>query len=143
AVPLRSIEEKTLGGSLMPEALADSLTRAELLDLVRFLSELGKVGPYSLSKVPIVRRWQVLEPTRPAWDLLWAKGFASLTYDHPELTWSSAYSKVDGVLPLSDVPHFPFKKFQSEELDTFGFIRFQLDADRSCMMKMVMNSARG
>ena len=31
----------------MPVGLADTLTRGELVDLVRFLSELGKVGPYA------------------------------------------------------------------------------------------------
>jgi hypothetical protein len=31
----------------MPNGLADSLTRGEFVDLVRFLSELGKPGPFS------------------------------------------------------------------------------------------------
>ena len=35
-----------MAGSIMPAGLADELTRPELVDLVRFLSELGKVGPY-------------------------------------------------------------------------------------------------
>src|SRR5437879_12604240 len=60
AIPIKAIEEKTNGGSLMPEGLADSLTRAELVDLVRFLSELGKVGPFVVSRSRLVRRWQVL-----------------------------------------------------------------------------------
>ena len=54
----------------MPEGLADPLTRGELVDLVRFLSELGKVGPYSVSKARLVRRWQALEPTNEAYGLL-------------------------------------------------------------------------
>ncbi len=43
-IPLDSIEEQTDGGSLMPRGVVDLLTRDELIDLVRFLSELGKVG---------------------------------------------------------------------------------------------------
>jgi len=36
------IAKKTTRGSLMPAALTDSLTREELRDLFRYLSELGK-----------------------------------------------------------------------------------------------------
>ena len=32
------------------------------VDLVRFLSELGKVGAYGPNKARLVRRWQVIEP---------------------------------------------------------------------------------
>ena len=63
-IPIDQIETRENSKkSLMPEGLADALTRGELVDLVRFLSELGKVGPYSVSKARLVRRWQVLEPT--------------------------------------------------------------------------------
>ena len=63
-VPLASIDDSHYSPvSLMPVGLADNLTRQEFLDLVRFLSELGKVGPYSLSKAPVARRWQAVVPT--------------------------------------------------------------------------------
>ena len=45
AIPLSSIEEQKTAGSLMPAGLTDGLTRPELIDLVRFLSQLGKIGP--------------------------------------------------------------------------------------------------
>ena len=44
---LKEIDEAQLGGSLMPDGLTDTLTRAEFVDLVRFLAEMGKVGPYA------------------------------------------------------------------------------------------------
>ncbi len=81
AIPLESIESQANGPSLMPVGLADTLTKAELTDLVRFLSELGKVGPYSISKTPYVRRWQVETPAG----------------------WSSIYSEVSGTLPPTTV----------------------------------------
>ena len=49
-VLVKDIDETVNMRSLMPDGLADTLTRGELVDLVRFLSELGKVGPYSLGK---------------------------------------------------------------------------------------------
>ena len=51
AIPLDTLDTQEISQtSLMPVGLADNLTRGELVDLVRFLSELGKVGPYSMSK---------------------------------------------------------------------------------------------
>src|SRR5262249_16457550 len=69
-IPVKDIEEESRGGSLMPDGLVEPLTRSELVDLVRFLSELGKVGPYAVGKARLVRRWQVLEATPAAREAL-------------------------------------------------------------------------
>ena len=60
-VPAASIEDQKPGGSLMPKGLANLMTRAEFIDLVRFLSELGKPGPYAIRAVPAIQRWRVLK----------------------------------------------------------------------------------
>lgn len=95
------IEEIKDGKSLMPEALADTLTDTELADLVRFLSELGKAGPYAPSTKPLVRTWQVLEDTPPA--RAWLTR-ASTATPPANLTWIVAYSRVSGELPLEGLP---------------------------------------
>ena len=41
-IPVSEIKERTRGHSLMPEGLVDSLPRQSLLDLVRYLSSLGR-----------------------------------------------------------------------------------------------------
>ena len=64
AVPAASIEDQKPGGSLMPKGLANLMTRAEFVDLVRFLSELGKPGPYAIRAVPAIQRWKVLKGDR-------------------------------------------------------------------------------
>jgi putative heme-binding domain-containing protein len=61
-IPANKIELKKEIGSIMPAGLADLLTDAEFLDLVRFLSELGKPGPYAVTAAPVVRRWRVPDP---------------------------------------------------------------------------------
>ena len=61
-VPVASIEDQKPGGSLMPKGLANLMTRAEFVDLVRFLSELGKPGPYAIRSTPTIQRWKVLKP---------------------------------------------------------------------------------
>ena len=64
SIPLGSIEAQKDGKSLMPSGLTEKLTRSELVDLVRFLSELGKVGKFAIGQERVARRWQVLERHR-------------------------------------------------------------------------------
>jgi putative heme-binding domain-containing protein len=101
---VKEIDEQITGGSLMPEGLVDGLTRQELLDLVKFLSELGKVGAYSVGKARVVRRWQVLEGMPENERALSRGGAGIVAGDDPSLLWGPAYSKVSGILPLADLP---------------------------------------
>ena len=58
-VQKNNIQRKTQGGSLMPSGLSDGLSASDQLDLYRFLSELGKPGPYDASKGNVARFWRV------------------------------------------------------------------------------------
>jgi putative heme-binding domain-containing protein len=129
--------------SLMPEGLADTLTRGELVDLVRFLSELGKVGPYSVSKARLVRRWQVLEPTREAYSLLARTSHASAAGNEPSLVWSPAYGTVAGDLPLDAMPLFKMGTGGEKQVVLASFVRCQLDVTTAGKAKLLLNSAKG
>jgi putative heme-binding domain-containing protein len=104
SIPVKDIEEQTPGGSLMPEGLTDALTRSELLDLVRFLSELGKVGPYAVGKARLVRRWEALEATAENVQLLAREGPGTAAKREAAAAWAPAYSTVAGLLPPADLP---------------------------------------
>ncbi|WP_250847021.1 PVC-type heme-binding CxxCH protein [Aquisphaera insulae] len=104
AIPLNQIEEQKPGGSLMPTGLTDSLTRGELADLVRFLSELGKIGPYSVSKDRIFRRWQTPTVGAEAASIVAREGAEALVRKPIQEGWSSLYTTVGGSLPSADVP---------------------------------------
>ena len=65
-VPVAAIEDQKPGGSLMPKGLANLMTHAEFVDLVRFLAELGKPGPYAIRTLPTIQRWRVLKQAAPA-----------------------------------------------------------------------------
>jgi putative heme-binding domain-containing protein len=67
-IPKARIEARKAIGSIMPAGLADLLTDAEFLDLVRFLSELGRPGPYAVGRAPMLRRWRL--PDGPAYSLV-------------------------------------------------------------------------
>ena len=84
-----AIEAQKTIGSVMPQGLADLLTDAELLDLVRFLSELGKPGPYAVSPAPVVRRWRVKQGGA------WAPAYATVAGDLPADGWSEARGEIE------------------------------------------------
>jgi putative heme-binding domain-containing protein len=139
-IPIKDIDEKQNSKvSLMPDGLTDTLTRGELLDLVRFLSELGKVGPYSVSKARLVRRWQALEATPEARHLLQRNGAAAAAGDDPALLWSPAYSTVAGILPPAEVPRLDLGK----DADPAAVVRCQLDVTTPGAALLRLNGAKG
>ena len=104
-IPTADIEEEAEGKSLMPQGVTKFLTHDELLDLAKFITELGKPGDFELRKTPSIQRWKVLR--KPA---------AELTSEVPHLEhirqfvlgsqpaeWVSVYGKVAGVLPLEEL----------------------------------------
>lgn len=61
-IPGSEVEQTKEAASLMPLGLVDELTADELIDLIRYLSELGKPGPYGPSRELIARRWHLRGP---------------------------------------------------------------------------------
>jgi putative heme-binding domain-containing protein len=143
AIPVKDIEEQAQGRSLMPDGLTDTLTRGELLDLVRFLSELGKVGPYSVGRARVVRRWQVLDPTPEGRQLLRRRGSPLLTSSHPSLRWEPAYSSVAGLLPREDIPGLDVRGATGKGTQKIGVVRCQLDVATAGKVRLRLNSTKG
>jgi putative heme-binding domain-containing protein len=133
-IPASTIDEQKVGGSLMPAGLAEPLSRAELVDLVRFLSELGKVGPYSVSKAPVARRWQMLVPREKGSLPTIRAGVEVGLATNPSLIWKPAYAHVSGVLAGEDIPEIPVEGRASRpglarcqvEVTTPGKVRLKL-----------------
>ena len=60
------IDDMSKGKSLMPNGLANKLkSRQEFLDLTRFISELGRPGPYARDVSQVIRRWRVGQLAQP------------------------------------------------------------------------------
>lgn len=102
-IPVVDIEEEAEGKSLMPDGLANLLTRSELVDLVRFVSELGKPGEYAIRTRATVQRWRML--AAPADALQGAPLDATLPGKLPvePAAWRPAYAKVAGMLPWGEL----------------------------------------
>jgi hypothetical protein len=75
------------------------------LDLARFVSELGKPGPYAIRKTPTIQRWRVLK--NPAPELMQetpnVEIFREYVLDTSADDWQPAYGTVGGALPLAEL----------------------------------------
>ncbi|MCA9068548.1 MAG: HEAT repeat domain-containing protein, partial [Planctomycetaceae bacterium] len=138
SIPLASIEAQKDGKSLMPSGLTEKLTRNELINLVRFLSELGKVGQFSIGNARVARRWQVLDDTPAARYRLRRTSYDSVTKEDPAYTWSPAYSKVAGALPLDDVPRVGLN-LNIRGKAGMGFVRTELDVTQAGEVMLKLN----
>ncbi len=126
-IPLNTIEEQSNGSSLMPAGLTEKLTRPELVDLVRFLSELGKPGPFAVSPTPVARRWEVLQPTKESYTRLSRTSDAQLMADDTDLQWVPAYTTVSGHLPVGELPSFQKDVAIVESFRKVAFVRATLN----------------
>jgi putative heme-binding domain-containing protein len=104
-IPTADIDDETPGKSLMPEGVTRILTRAELLDLIRFVSELGKPGPFLARDPAVVHRWKRLRDVPP----VLAEGVPNLEVIRDSVlrtgpeAWDTAYTLVNGNLPLGEL----------------------------------------
>jgi putative heme-binding domain-containing protein len=142
SVPLASIDEQKPAGSLMPAGLTETMTESELLDLVRFLSELGKIGPYAVTKARLMRRWQVLEMTPEAIQAL-RRTSLDATIAAPSLTWSPAYSMVSGILPLETIPASAPATNQFFDIPGVSIARGQVDVWTGGAIQLESNGIEG
>ncbi len=138
-IAVKDIAERGETKSIMPEGLTDTLTKQEFADLVRFLSELGKVGPYAPSKARVVRRWQVIDPTTENLNLFRRGRVSAAAEPDTAFVWSPTYSVVSGDLPLATLPKFSVWKDTAD----LSVLRFNLDVTTAGAAKLKINSVAG
>ncbi|HEX4612791.1 MAG TPA: PVC-type heme-binding CxxCH protein [Urbifossiella sp.] len=139
SIPTRDIVERGKTKSLMPEALTDPLTRQEFADLARFLSELGKVGPYAASPARVVRRWEIIEGTPENMNLARRTRLAAAAEPGTSFAWSPLYARVSGALPLAELPRLVVWNGN----DPLAVARFQLDVTTAGRVALRFNSVTG
>lgn len=133
-IPADEIEAEKEGGSLMPKGLTNFMTRPEFIDLVRFLSELGKPGPYAIRSIPTIQRWRVLSPVPEgmARSVPDPETFRSRVLGADASQWLPAYAKVGGTLPLDELTatvKSPVLYLQGEiDVSVAGAVTFRLDS---------------
>jgi putative heme-binding domain-containing protein len=125
-IALDAIEQTKPGKSLMPEGLLDSLPQQELVDLLAFMSALGRDPAYTVSTEPIVRALETLNFTNAASSRLNRTSMDTAASDDPNMTWRPQTTKVDGSLPLAELDQFK----QHRTLPHTSFIRFGITMPR-------------
>jgi putative heme-binding domain-containing protein len=129
AIPMSEIKAQKSIGSLMPNGLSDRLTHQEFLDLIRFLSELGKPGPYATTPTQYLRRWRQIDATPTQLN--------NLDSAMPALAANEGvpvYSLVSGILP-DDAMVPPGK--------SLGLVRSEINVTSAGSIRLVLNNAKG
>ncbi|MDQ3440002.1 MAG: HEAT repeat domain-containing protein, partial [Planctomycetota bacterium] len=132
-VPLNRVKSERPGGSIMPTGLTDALQPSDFLHLVRFLSELGKPGPYQANPAQLVRRWRMLPP--PAAEKLIADAAPLRSAQaSAKLPWAPNYSLVSGELPPDAM---------AAEGQQIAFVRGEIEVTAPGRIGLSLGEARG
>jgi putative heme-binding domain-containing protein len=101
AVAKNNVANRRIGTlSLMPAGLIDGLAPQERIDLFRFLSELGKPGPFDATKGNVARLWRL----RPAAHTDEQSGEDKIiASDLNARPWSPLFANVNGTLPVAAI----------------------------------------
>ena len=104
-IPTADIDEEVAGKSLMPQGLTKFLTRDELLDLAKFISELGKPGAYAVQQGKTIQRWRNLRKPPPELtaEIPHLEHIRQLVLASQPADWESVYGRVSGGLPLEEL----------------------------------------
>ena len=125
-IPIDDIDGMRQGASMMPAGLSENLSnKQEFLDLVSFLSQLGRPGPYMTTTKPVIRRWRILSDNRSADEL-------SPDSIKAGVNWAPAYSLVRGELPVRE-----FAEGRS------AFVKGEIDVLQPGKVSLKLNSQAG
>jgi putative heme-binding domain-containing protein len=140
AIPKNKIDEQTDSpNSLMPLSLFDELTVQEVTDLTRFLSELGKDGPYAIGQRNLARRWQTPAPIAENFNLLNRQGVPVAVDPKSGVTWKSIYTTVAGTLPETEVTQVRYGGRKTG----VGFLRTEIEVTTPGKLSLKLNDIKG
>jgi len=134
-IPVAEIATKQVTAiSMMPPGLTANLREDEFVDLVRFLSELGKEGPFKVKPEPVIRSFTALLPHDRTRDDIGHYGEKIFAENFAGYQWFPALTNVSGDLPLDELP-----KVKGRGGDTWGVLRFTLDGPAGKKMALKIN----
>ena len=139
SVQKADIELQKESRSLMPDGTVDELTRKELVHLITFLSHLGKIGEFEISKERYVRTWEVLQSSPSTHRLLNRTGIDSASRDSEAFEWNSLYATVQGFVPTEQLP-----KIAPHTTDNrFSFLRSTIEVTQPGALMITIKNAKG
>ncbi len=125
--------------SLMPDGTVDELTKEELVHLVSFLSQLGKVGDFQIGKEPLARTWSVLQFSNETHRVLNRTGIDSAAKSNEAFLWLPHYATVHGDVPTQDLPIFK----PHTQTNPVTFLRASLEVTQTGEFKLNIENPEG
>jgi len=120
--------------SMMPPGLTASLREDEFIDLVRFLSELGKEGDFKIDSRPVIRNWMALQPHERTRDEIGHYGPKLFAEKFKGYEWTHVGSMVSGALPPKDLP-----PVVGRGRNRWGVVRFGVEQPNSGKFSLKIN----
>ncbi len=138
-VPKAQIASRQMSpASMMPPGLTASLREDEFVDLVRFLSELGREGNYKIKPNRFVRTWRMMgDMEKGVIDHVRHVGLQALHEKDGKYPWLPLFSQVSGTVPLAELqeikmyPWFPKILQFSLKMDSPGKVKLGLSSVKS------------
>ncbi len=134
-IPQSSITQRNAGVSLMPANAVSTLPRQDVVDLLRFLTELGQPGAFEVTSAPVIRSWQVLDPLPSNIARVDADRFIADLPERRDLTWEAAYSRTNGALALESAMAVPQSSLR--------IVRCQFDVTKAGNVAVKLNATDG
>ncbi|MCA9132181.1 MAG: HEAT repeat domain-containing protein, partial [Planctomycetales bacterium] len=121
-IPLGDIIAKKAGKSLMPSGVVDRLTPTEQIDLIHFLSQLGKPGNYDASRGGVARVFDVLAGTHR----IEQDAVEQVIHDKWESGWSRQPTRVNGELTRTALTEAIEQRLHLALVHIYARTRFEL-----------------
>src|SRR5690606_26116732 len=122
AIPKENIRTREkIPGSLMPPNLTASLEKQEFIDLISFLSKLGKSGNFRVPAERFVRRWQTVSANDNVKEKISKGGIETIAKDE-SLSGPPHYSTASGALPIDELPII-----EADGANRYSFVKFQIE----------------
>lgn len=136
-IAVDDIEFEKEGDSLMPNGLTKFLTHDEFVDLVRFLSALGKDPGYTMSATPTVYRWRIFQnpPSKITGKLFSEESVRNYLFEYAPQRWIPIYSLASGQLPLDEAKRL--------SKNAFVFVYSEIEVSVPGHLKLSIDSAQG
>lgn len=123
--------------SMMPPGLTASLREDEFIDLLRFLSELGKEGEFKVDARPVIRNWSALQPHERTRDEIGHYGPRIFAERFDGYVWTPAGSLVSGELPPGDLP-----PVVGRGSNRWGVVRFGVEQPAEGRFRLKINETQ-
>lgn len=124
-IPKADIEHVKQGKSLMPSNLLDRVSRQDQLDLIRFLSQLGRPGEFDASRQTVARQVEIF----PGTHRFEQAGNAGVISGETKQGWKQLRTRVSGKIDRAMIEELTKQHFNISLVNVYVRTEFQVASD--------------